>query len=105
MKKEIIISGFGGQGVMSIGKNIAEAGTEEEMEVTWVPSYGPEMRGGTANCTVILSDQRIGAPIAEHPSELIAMGRSLLSFFMNYSYSKYILPLSSLFSDIRLIPA
>jgi len=50
---------------MSIGKNIAEAGTEEGMEVTWVPSYGPEMRGGTANCTVILSDQRIGAPIAE----------------------------------------
>ena len=83
MKKEIIISGFGGQGVMSIGKNIAEAGTEEGMEVTWVPSYGPEMRGGTANCTVILSDQRIGAPITEHPSELIAMNLPALLRFEN----------------------
>ena len=56
MKKEIILSGFGGQGVMSIGKNLVEAGVEEELEVSWVPSYGPEMRGGTANCSVILSD-------------------------------------------------
>ena len=83
MKKEIIISGFGGQGVMSIGKNIAEAGTEEGMEVTWVPSYGPEMRGGTANCTVILSDQRLGAPITEHPSELIVMNLPALLKFGN----------------------
>ena len=60
MKKEIILSGFGGQGVMSIGKNLVEAGVEEELEVSWVPSYGPEMRGGTANCSVILSDERIG---------------------------------------------
>ena len=61
MKKEIILSGFGGQGVMSIGKNLVEAGVEEELEVSWVPSYGPEMRGGTANCSVILSDERIGS--------------------------------------------
>ena len=52
MKKEIILSGFGGQGVMSIGKNLVEAGVEEELEVSWVPSYGPEMRGGTAYCSV-----------------------------------------------------
>ena len=65
MKKEIILSGFGGQGVMSIGKNLVEAGVEEELEVSWVPSYGPEMRGGTANCSVILSDERIGSPVVE----------------------------------------
>ncbi len=81
MKREIILSGFGGQGVMSIGKNLAEAGVAEGMEVSWVPSYGPEMRGGTANCTVILSDERIGAPIAETPSEIIVMNSPSLAKF------------------------
>lgn len=81
MKKEIILSGFGGQGIMSIGKNLVEAGVEEGMEVSWVPSYGPEMRGGTANCTVILSDERIGSPLVEHPSEIIVMNRAALSKF------------------------
>lgn len=81
MKREIILSGFGGQGVMSIGKNLAEAGVAEGLEVSWVPSYGPEMRGGTANCTVILSDEPIGAPMTEHPSEIIIMNLpSLLKF-------------------------
>lgn len=80
-KREIILSGFGGQGVMSIGKNLAEAGVVEGMEVSWVPSYGPEMRGGTANCTVILSDERIGAPLVEQATEIIVMNRpSLLKF-------------------------
>ena len=69
MRKEIIIAGFGGQGVMSIGKNIAEAGVEEGLEMTWVPSYGPEMRGGTSNCSVILSDSRIGTPDGHHRYE------------------------------------
>ena len=64
MKKEIILSGFGGQGVMSIGKNLVEAGVDEDLEVSWVPSYGPEMRGGTANCTVKVSDEPIGSPMA-----------------------------------------
>ena len=81
MKKEVILSGFGGQGVMSIGKNLVEAGVEEGLEVSWVPSYGPEMRGGTANCTVILSDERIGAPLVENPTELIAMNRPSLTKF------------------------
>lgn len=81
MKKEVILSGFGGQGVMSIGKNLVEAGVEEGMEASWVPSYGPEMRGGTANCTVILSDERIGSPIVEHPSEIIVMNRAALNKF------------------------
>lgn len=81
MKREIILSGFGGQGVMSIGKNLAEAGVAEGFEVSWVPSYGPEMRGGTANCTVILSDETIGAPMTETPSEIIVMNRPSLAKF------------------------
>ena len=78
MKREIILSGFGGQGVMSIGKNLAEAGVVEGLEVSWVPSYGPEMRGGTANCTVILSDERIGAPLVEEATEIVVMNRPSL---------------------------
>ena len=81
MKREIILSGFGGQGVMSIGKNLAEAGVAEGLEVSWVPSYGPEMRGGTANCTVILSTEPIGAPMTETPSEIIVMNRPSLAKF------------------------
>jgi 2-oxoglutarate ferredoxin oxidoreductase subunit gamma len=63
MNEEIIIAGFGGQGVLSMGKIMAYAGMMQEMEVSWMPSYGPEMRGGTANVTVILSDERISSPI------------------------------------------
>ena len=61
MKYEIIASGFGGQGVLFIGKILATAGMIEGKEVSWIPSYGPEMRGGTANCSVVVSDERIGA--------------------------------------------
>jgi 2-oxoglutarate ferredoxin oxidoreductase subunit gamma len=63
MNEEIIIAGFGGQGVLSMGKILAYAGMIQKMEVSWMPSYGPEMRGGTANVTVILSDERISSPI------------------------------------------
>src|SRR5512133_3347146 len=63
MNEEIIIAGFGGQGVLSMGKIMAYAGMMQQMEVSWMPSYGPEMRGGTANVTVILSDDRISSPI------------------------------------------
>jgi 2-oxoglutarate ferredoxin oxidoreductase subunit gamma len=63
MKKEIIIAGFGGQGVLSMGKILAYAGLLEDKEVTWMPAYGPEQRGGTANVTVILSDQKISSPM------------------------------------------
>lgn len=82
MKKEIVISGFGGQGVMSIGKNLVEAGMAEGMEVTWAPSYGPEMRGGTANCHVVLSDKPVGSPLFTHPTELIAMNAPSLEKFV-----------------------
>ena len=81
MKREIMIAGFGGQGVMAIGKTLVEAGMSEGMEVTWVPSYGPEMRGGTSNCSVILSDTEIGSPVVYAPTELIAMnGLALVKF-------------------------
>ncbi len=81
MIREIIIAGFGGQGVMSMGKTLVEAGMEEGLEVSWVPSYGPEMRGGTANCSVVLSDLPVGSPVVNKPSELIVMnGPSLKRF-------------------------
>ncbi|MDD3346414.1 2-oxoacid:acceptor oxidoreductase family protein [Oscillibacter sp.] len=81
MKKEIIISGFGGQGGLAIGKNLAEAGMAEGLNVTWAPSYGPEMRGGTANCSVVLSDKPVGSPVFAHPTELIAMNAPSLEKF------------------------
>ena len=66
MKKEIIIAGFGGQGVLSMGKILAYAGLMHDLEVTWMPSYGPEQRGGTANVTVILSDEgAISSPVLD----------------------------------------
>ena len=63
MTEEIIIAGFGGQGVLSMGKILAYSGVMENKEVSWMPSYGPEMRGGTANVTVIISDERISSPV------------------------------------------
>ena len=81
MTNEIMIAGFGGQGVMAIGKTLAEAGMKENKDVSWLPSYGPEMRGGTANCCVVLTDDAIVSPIVLEPTELIAMNRpSLLKF-------------------------
>lgn len=81
MTHEIIIAGFGGQGVMAIGKSLAEAGMKEGCEVSWLPSYGPEMRGGTSNCMVVLSDEPIISPIVLTPTELIVMNKpSLLRF-------------------------
>ena len=81
MKKQIIISGFGGQGGLAIGKNLAEAGMDEGLNVTWAPSYGPEMRGGTANCSVVLSDKPVGSPVFAHPTELIALNEPSLEKF------------------------
>ena len=81
MKKEIIISGFGGQGGLTIGKNLVEAGMAEGLFVTWAPSYGPEMRGGTANSSVVLSDKPVGSPVFNHPTELIALNEPSLAKF------------------------
>jgi len=73
MQTEIVIAGFGGQGVMFAGQVLAYAAMDNGKEVTWIPSYGPEMRGGTANCTVIIADEEIGSPIVRNPRGLIAM--------------------------------
>jgi len=74
----IIIAGFGGQGILSIGRIIAQAGMDEGMHVTWLPSYGPEIRGGTAYCHVILSDRPIGSPLLNEATTLIAMNKPSL---------------------------
>ncbi len=81
MHREIIIAGFGGQGVLLLGKLLAEAGMEEGKHVSWLPSYGPEMRGGTANCNVVISDQPVGSPIAAEADVLVAMNRPSMEKF------------------------
>ncbi len=81
MKEEIIIAGFGGQGVLSMGKILAYAGIMEDLEVTWMPSYGPEQRGGTANVTVILSDSRISSPIIDSFTTAIVLNQQSLDKF------------------------
>ena len=81
MYSEIILAGFGGQGVLLIGKLLAYAGLESGREVTWMPAYGPEMRGGTCNCTVVLSDRKIGSPISRRPHNLIALNLPSLDKF------------------------
>lgn len=73
MQTEIIISGFGGQGVLFAGQLLSYAAMDEGREVTWFPSYGPEMRGGTANCTVVIADEEIGSPLVQNPQAVIAM--------------------------------
>jgi 2-oxoglutarate ferredoxin oxidoreductase subunit gamma len=81
MNEEIIIAGFGGQGVLSMGKIMAYAGMIQHMEVSWMPSYGPEMRGGTANVTVILSDERISSPILNRFDTAILLNQQSLDKF------------------------
>lgn len=81
MHTEIVLAGFGGQGVLLIGKLLAYAGMRAGREVTWIPAYGPEMRGGTCNCTVVLSDRPIGSPISKSPHGLIALNLPSLDKF------------------------
>jgi len=81
MKTEIIISGFGGQGVLSMGKILAYSGLMEDKEVTWMPAYGPEQRGGTANVTVIVSDERISSPILSKYDVAIVLNQPSLDKF------------------------
>jgi 2-oxoglutarate ferredoxin oxidoreductase subunit gamma len=73
MQEEIIISGFGGQGALFAGQLLAYAGMASGKHVTWIPSYGPEMRGGTAHCTVVVADEPIGSPLVRHPTAVIAL--------------------------------
>ena len=81
MKKEIIIAGFGGQGVLSMGKILAYTGLMEDKEVTWMPAYGPQQRGGTANVTVIVSDERISSPILSSYDIAVVLNQPSLDKF------------------------
>ena len=81
MTEEIIIAGFGGQGVLSMGKIIAYSGIMEDKEVSWMPSYGPEMRGGTANVTVIISDERISSPVLQEFDTAIILNQQSMDKF------------------------
>lgn len=106
----IILAGFGGQGILSAGKFIAEAALMEGREVSWFPSYGPEMRGGTANCSVVISDEPIGSPVINDADVLIAMnGPSLEKFARHVKSGGLIIVDSSLVKnspgrdDVRLI--
>ena len=81
MERNLMVAGFGGQGGLAIGKNLAEAGMAQGFYVTWAPSYGPEMRGGTANCSVVVSDTPVGSPVFAHPTALIALNAPSLDKF------------------------
>jgi 2-oxoglutarate ferredoxin oxidoreductase subunit gamma len=81
METSVIMAGFGGQGLLLIGKLLAEASMDEGKEVSWLPSYGPEMRGGTANCTVVVSDAPVASPVINEPTVLVAMNRPSLERF------------------------
>ncbi len=83
MMNQILIAGFGGQGVLFAGKFLAYKGLIEGKQVSWLPSYGPEMRGGTANCSVIVGDEPIGSPIVNAPNTLIAMNLPSLQKYEN----------------------
>lgn len=98
MTTQILIAGFGGQGVLFAGKFLAYKGLIENKEVSWLPSYGPEMRGGTANCSVIISDTPVGSPIVSQPDVLIAMNLPSLD-----KYEKEAKPSSLIFVDSTLI--
>lgn len=81
MQQEFVFAGFGGQGVLLMGQLVAYAALYEGKKVSWIPSYGPEMRGGTANCTVIVADQEIGSPVVSRPSCVVAMNLPSLDKF------------------------
>lgn len=81
MKHNLVIAGFGGQGILFAGKTLAYAGMDIGKYISWLPSYGPEMRGGTANCSVILSDEPIGSPLITKPDTLLAMNKPSLDKF------------------------
>ena len=95
---QILIAGFGGQGVLFAGKFLAYKGLMEDLQVSWLPSYGPEMRGGTANCNVILSDTPVGSPIITSPDVLVAMNLPSLQ-----KYVDTVVPGGQIYLDSALI--
>ena len=103
MEKQFLIAGFGGQGVLLIGTLIAKAAMLEGHEVSWMPSYGPEMRGGEANCAVVVSDEQIGSPLVNEPPVLVAMNKpSLVKFMPNMPAGGTLLYNSSLVEGVPL---
>lgn len=82
MESRIVMSGFGGQGVLTIGKYIVYGGMHDDKEVSWMPSYGPEMRGGTASCSVVVSDRQVGSPIVTMADVVIVMNKPSLTKFL-----------------------
>ena len=97
---QILIAGFGGQGILFAGKFLAYKGLMEDKQVSWLPSYGPEMRGGTANCNVILSETPVGSPIITAPDVLIAMNLPSLE-----KYKNTVAPGGQIYLDSSLIDA
>ena len=95
---QILIAGFGGQGILFAGKFLAYKGLLEDLQVSWLPSYGPEMRGGTANCNVILSEEAVGSPIVTDPDVLIVMNLPSLE-----KYENTVVPGGQIYVDSTLI--
>ncbi len=111
MKEEIIISGFGGQGVLSMGKILAYAGLMDNLEVTWMPAYGPEQRGGTANVTVILSDKPISSPVIDAYDTAVLLNQQSIDKFESkvkpggtLIYDPYGIHHAPTRSDINIVP-
>ncbi|MDD3410271.1 MAG: 2-oxoacid:acceptor oxidoreductase family protein [Eubacteriales bacterium] len=103
MEKQFLIAGFGGQGVLLIGQLIAKAAMKEGRDVSWMPSYGPEMRGGEANCAVVVSDEPIGSPLVTEPPILVAMNKpSLIKFMPKMPAGGLLLYNSSLIEGVEL---
>ena len=98
MYQDVMIAGFGGQGVLLVGKLLAHAGMVEGKRVTWFPSYGAEIRGGTANCTVIIADEEIGSPVVRQPSAMLILNEA--SFV---KFEKRIRPRGLLFLNTSLV--
>jgi len=101
--QEIIFAGFGGQGILSMGKFLAYAGMDSDLNVSWLPSYGPEMRGGTANCSVILTDEAIGSPVLTKADTVVAMNRPSVEKFIDFIEPNGVLIIDS--DQITDIPA
>ena len=98
MTTQILIAGFGGQGILFAGKFLANKGLLDGRQLSWLPSYGPEMRGGTANCSVVLSDEPVGSPIVNRPDVLIVMNLPSLD-----KYEDAVAPGGTIFVDSTLI--
>ena len=110
-KEEVIMAGFGGQGVLFLGKVVAEVGMAAGKNVSWLPSYGPEMRGGTANCSVVISEAPIASPIVNEPDMLIAMNRPSVTKFLPkvkkggvMIYNSSLIPDEKYRDDVKVIP-